>query len=166
MTTRHRKLALNAAAVALWGTAGGLVAAGVWLPVDAAPPLPATGHVATRPTTTTAPFDFGELADLELRKPLPAEVAEAPKVPAVPAAVAVNVPPAVAVNLKGTVVEPGHAYAIFTTPAGGTELKRVGDRTGGAVVTAILDGAVTLEVGGRTVELRVPHPPAGVGGRP
>ena len=75
-------------------------------------------------------------------------------------------PPALSSNLKGTVVEPGHAYAIFGTAAGGTELRQVGERSGGGVVTAILDGAVTLDVGGRTVVIQVPHPPAAIGVRP
>lgn len=146
MTVRRRKLALDAAAAALWAGAAGVVAAGVYLPVEV--PVPTVARGATRPTTATAatePFDFGDLADLDLRPPLAAEATPAA------AAVVMRLP----LGLKGTVVEPGHAYAVFAGPNGETQLRRVGERTGEATVESIGDGTATLRAGGRQIVMRV-----------
>ncbi len=56
-------------------------------------------------------------------------------------------------RLAGTVVEPGHCFAIFITSVGKIELKKIGETVADAQVLEISDGSVSLSYRGQTVNL-------------
>jgi hypothetical protein len=58
-------------------------------------------------------------------------------------------PAAVAFQLLGTIIEPGHSLAYLAVAGGKPEFKAVGDTAGAMKVIDIADGRVTLDVQGR-----------------
>ena len=158
MTLRRARFWLLAAAVLLGVAAVGVVAAAFAVPVRE--PKVAERRVAAKPQAAEIealpPLKaFAGAWSLDLRRPLydPPPSATAAQSPALA--------PPLAVSLTGTVVEPGHSLAVFAAPGGRTELKAVGESTGGAEVLSIdRDSAVLLHNGER-VTLRVPRPAGG-----
>ena len=148
---------LRVTAALLWAAAGGVVAAAIWLPyrLPLAVDEPVAARSASRPATTAA-VAFVDLLDLNLRQPL----MDAPPKPG--PIVGRTLPQATpAVRLAGIVDEPGHAFAVFVTATGATEVRTVGQRSGPAEVVAISPAAVTVRIGGQLSTLKLPAMPKG-----
>ena len=140
----------RAMAIALWVAAIATVAAAVWLPYDVPEAPPAAIDVpATRPATAPTAVTFDDVLDLDLRRQLVDPPATGP------ASAVALVPTGPDVRLAGIVAEPGHSFAVFVTPTGSTEVRAVGQRTGGTEVLAISPAAVTVRCDGRTTTLRL-----------
>lgn len=58
-------------------------------------------------------------------------------------------------RLAGTIVEPGHSFAIFITGVGKIELKKIGETIADARVLEISEGSVSVSYRGQTVDLLV-----------
>ena len=143
---------VRTATAALWAAAVAAAVAAVWLPYRLPPAGPTVAVVAGRPATGPTTAGFDDLLDLTLRRP----PVDPPPGPATGPATT-GVPAAVDVRLAGIVAEPGHSFAVLVTPAGGAEVRSVGERTaGGTEVLAISPEAVTVRAGGRTTTLRLP----------
>jgi hypothetical protein len=116
---------------------------------------PTTGPATAPLRETLTPEQIDAVAALDLRRPL---FDPPPAPPAIegPTVAAAEPEPA---TLAGTVIEPGHSYAIFVTPAGTNEVRTVGESTSGREVLRIEDNQVTLRAGDRTTVVRVrKHP--------
>ena len=156
MTPGRTTSLLRLTAALLWVATLAAAAALALLPYDG-PPSTTVDVSMTRPTTgpTSAPaaVTFDDLPDLDLRRPLVDPPTTAPVGAAALAATGPDV------RLTGIVAEPGHSFAVFATPAGGTEVRTVGQRAGGFEIVAISPVAVTGTFAGRTTTLRLPVPP-------
>jgi hypothetical protein len=160
MNLKLTKFKLRLAA-ALMGAASALVVA-VALLMPVAPAASsvegrAFASITTRSATTesAAPgTDFSDLLDVSLSKPL---VDVRPPARPLPVAGAASV---IGLRLTGTIVEPMHSYAVFTDPAGKTEIKSVGDLAGGSTISAINPDSVTLQYMGRSMVLHAVKPPS------
>lgn len=97
--------------------------------------------------------DLQRLARLDLRKPLVRPAKPKPERKSRPA-------PTLRLRLLGTAQEPGHSLAYFQKVDGTTAWLGEGDRVqtsaGEVVVQTITSQAVTIALGERTVELKVP----------
>lgn len=94
---------------------------------------------------------FAAAFSKDLRRPL-----YDPPPAAAPRSAATSKPAALGVTLAGTILDPLRPQALFVTTGGKTELKAVGEKTGGAEVLAIERESATLLHNGRKVTLRVP----------
>lgn len=89
-------------------------------------------------------------AQLDLQRPL----FDAP--PPAPAPVVVPPPPPpLAVQLAGTIIEPGHNQAMLVGPDGKTELKSVGESSGSAKILEINQDNCVVQYLGSRVTLKI-----------
>jgi hypothetical protein len=154
MDLRLKRLTLWLTTAALAAAAAGAVAYTVLVPIDL-PQIASTARGDTaRPAATAPAVDFQAFEDLDLRRPIADPVTTLPAA----SALAAFAPPLPVRLVTGTVIEPGHSYAVLSMTNGKTVLGKVGDRLSGAEVVAVNDGSVTLSYFGRTVTLHAPVP--------
>jgi hypothetical protein len=162
MTAAGTKITLRLTAAAIAAAGVALVIAGAIAPLNVDSPVTpaaAMSHPAlTQPTT--AVVDLSEFLDVDLRRPL------IDTKPATTLPTAANAELLQGLRLVGTVMETGHCFAVFTTTAGKTDIKSVGESAGGGTVTAIAPDSVTLGTNGRTITLHAVKPPSLVQLRP
>jgi hypothetical protein len=153
VTLRNVHYLLLASAIVF--AAGSVLA--IWLAVQplslgqSAPSAPKPAATAAQNASIIQLQQFANTFDLDLRRPLydpppPAPVITPPAPP----------PPPLALQLTGTVIEPGHSRAILVDPSGKVTILAVGGTMAQVTIISIDQRSVQVQYLGRTITLTVP----------
>lgn len=128
-----------------------VIAALGFMPLDSgdAPSRPpkASKAVSSGQGSKLPPVDyFAVIYQRDLRKPLIEAVIAPPPPPP---------PPKLTISLVGTAVDPGYTCALFRMANGEVHTASVGEKVEEALVTEIVEGAATVQMGGQTFKLTV-----------
>jgi hypothetical protein len=116
--------------------------------------LAATSPAAYRPPTLD---EFAAVWNKPLRG-APSELSPETPTPASAQLAAASQSAPNAFRLAGTVVEPGHSFALLITPEGQLEVKAAGEECAGAKVEEITERTVKLRIDGKLITLELPQP--------